>query len=80
MKIGSYNIRGLGSRAKKDELQTFFTKYKLDLCCVQETKTELFSDFEGRAIWGSSTVKWYAESSRGRSGGLLTFWSEEKLH
>lgn len=79
MKIGSYNIRGLGSKIKKDEIHSFFINNKLDFCCVQETKIESFSDLVGRSIWKSASVGWYALGSRGRSGGILSFWDANKF-
>lgn len=79
MKIGSLNIRGLGSSIKRDEVRAFFFSNNLVFCCVQETKIESFSNSEGKAIWGSSSVKWCARGSRGRAGGLLSFWDESKF-
>lgn len=46
MKIGSLNMRGLGSEAKKDDVITFFNANNLDLCSLQETKMEDFSERE----------------------------------
>lgn len=48
MKISSFNIRGLGSKLKKDGILSFFTKNQLDFCCVHETKMEIFSELDGR--------------------------------
>lgn len=79
MKIGSFNIRGLGSVVKKDELCSFFEKSKFDICCVQETKMETFSDLEGLRIWKTRGISWCAEGAVGRSGGLLTFWDDQKF-
>lgn len=61
MKIGSINIRGLGSSVKKDKVSSFFDKYGLDMCCVQETKLEEFLDSEGSLIWKSAGVRWCSE-------------------
>lgn len=80
MKIGSYNIRGLGSKLKKDEIFSFFSSNNLDICCVQETKVEEFTELEGRLLWKSiEDVKWSCEGSSGRSGGILTFWDDSKF-
>lgn len=79
MKIGSLNIRGLGSSVKKDEVGAFFLSNNLVFCCVQETNIESFSNSEGKDIWGSSTVKWCAGGSRGRAGGVISFWDEIKF-
>lgn len=80
MKIGSFNIRGLGSSVKKDELHTFFTKHNLDVCCVQETKMTALLEREGWGIWKSLRVGWCVENAAGRSGGLLSFWDEQKFN
>lgn len=79
MKIGTFNIRGLGSSAKKEELWSFFLKNDLDLCCVQETMIINFSKKDGAGIWKNRGIKWCAEGSIGRSGGVLTFWDEERV-
>lgn len=79
MKIGSFNIRGLGSWAKKDELMGLFLHHYLSLCCVQETKVVNFNDREEASIWKQRGFKWCAEGANGRSGGILTFWDEKKF-
>lgn len=79
MKIGSYNIRGLGSSVKMDEIHSFYTKNDLDICCVQETKMETLSEKDGKCVWRSDGVLWSAEGAVGRSGGILTFWKDNKL-
>lgn len=56
MKIGSLNVRGLGSLIKKDEVLSFFIKHQLDICCLQETKIALLTQEEGRKIWKSEGV------------------------
>lgn len=79
MKIWSINTRGLGSTAKRDDLSSFFTNNDLDICCVQETKMESFSDRDGKTIWNTNGVRWAAEGAIGRSGGILTFWDDKKF-
>lgn len=64
---------------KKDELFSLFTKHKLDFCCVQETKLTSFSERDGLIIWKSTGVGWCVEDAVGRSGGLLSFWDEQKF-
>ncbi|KAL8497516.1 hypothetical protein ACS0TY_021011 [Phlomoides rotata] len=39
--ILSLNIRGLGSRVKKMEIQEIVKKQNCDLCCIQEIKMRL---------------------------------------
>lgn len=79
MKIGSYNIRGLGSSIKKEEISSFFFNNKLVFCCVQETKLEAFSEDVGRNIWNKLKVGWCAENASGRAGGILSFWDESRF-
>lgn len=79
MKIGSFNIRGLGSAVKKDEIMSFFSKFRLDFGCIQETKVEAFSELDGRRIWKSERMGWSCEGAVGRSGGILSFWDESKF-
>lgn len=50
MIIGSFNIRGLGSLIKKEEVGSFFTKYKLAICCIQETKLGSFTEGDGKLM------------------------------
>lgn len=79
MKIGSLNVRGLGSDAKKDDVAAFFTNNNLDFCCLQETKMGNFLEKDGRRIWKTKEVRWSAEGAVGRSGGILTCWDERKF-
>lgn len=79
MKIGSFNIWGLGSKVKKEEVFSLFTKFELDVCCVQETKLESFSELDGRSLWGSLGLHWCSEGETGRSGGILTFWDDNRF-
>ena len=36
--LGTFNVRGLCDDSKKESLASDLEKYKLDVCCVQETK------------------------------------------
>lgn len=76
MKIGSWNVRGLGDEAKKDEVFSFLMKFHLDFCCLQETKMERFTDNDGKRIWRNGTFGWRVEEAEGRSGGILSCWDE----
>lgn len=69
MKIGSINIRGLGSKIKKGEVKSLFYNSSLDFCCVQETKIEAWSVDCGREIWGRDQIDYCVLNSEGRSGG-----------
>ena len=38
--IGSFNVRGLNDESKQELLTKDIVKYKLDICCLQETKIQ----------------------------------------
>lgn len=40
MKIFSFNVRGLGKKAKRKEIKEMLKKHRIDFCCIQETKME----------------------------------------
>lgn len=71
MKILSYNVRGLGSRAKCSDVQSLIKKYGVKFCCIQETKKEIIDKTIGRAVWGRGRIGWCFRESEGRSGGIL---------
>ncbi|KAL8487210.1 hypothetical protein ACS0TY_023760 [Phlomoides rotata] len=50
MKILSYNIWGLGSRAKCREIMDLIKGHRIDLCCIQETKKEVVDEFLCKSI------------------------------
>lgn len=45
MRIGTYNIRGLGGRLKKTEIRNFIRSEMLEFICIQETKMEKVDGF-----------------------------------
>ena len=36
--IGTFNVRGLSSASKRDQLSEYLNKLYIDVCCIQETK------------------------------------------
>lgn len=50
MKILSYNVRGLGSRAKRKEIRELNYSLKSDVCCIQESKKEVVEEGLCRAM------------------------------
>lgn len=67
MKLLSFNIKGVGSRLKRNELQELVRKNKVDVVCLQETKIEDVSEKKCRLIWGSANCGWAAKDSQGRA-------------
>ncbi|KAL8537033.1 hypothetical protein ACS0TY_012283 [Phlomoides rotata] len=75
----TYNIRGLGSRAKRREIRESIARYDIDFCCIQESKMEIVDDFACRAIWGRGNYNWSFKPSVGRSGGIISIWNSDKF-
>lgn len=79
MRVLSYNVRGLGSRAKCREVRELIKTKKNDFCCIQESKLELVDELRGRAIWGEGNFGWTFRESEGRSGGIISICNTKSL-
>lgn len=77
MKILSINIRGLGSRIKKREVNELIKKQNVDFCCIQESKLEAVSDADCRAVWGEGRFEWATREAIGSSGGIISLWNSD---
>ena len=53
MKILRWNVRGLGSRAKRKRVRETILKASLDIVLLQETKLEILDDLVVRDLWES---------------------------
>lgn len=71
MKVGSFNIRGLGGVIEKRKIREFVKAEALELLAIQETKLEVVDDFLCSQLWGNNEFNWSFSLARGRSGGLL---------
>ena len=72
--IGTFNVRGLSSAIKRDQLSEDLNRLHIDVCCIQETKCPSgFDVISGyyRLIGLPST---FAVASY-LAGGLLRYWS-----
>jgi hypothetical protein len=78
MIVCSFNIRGLGSRVKRNKIRDLVKDHNLDFLAIQETKMEEMSDVLCYSLWGSRDVGWLAVPSRGNSDGLLSLWNKDK--
>lgn len=77
MKILSYNIRGIGNSVKSKDVREFIRTHNIDVCCLQETKTESVKESLINSLFGGGKLGWIARDSIGRSGGILTMWNIE---
>ncbi|MCH81872.1 hypothetical protein A2U01_0002665 [Trifolium medium] len=74
MKLISYNIRGLGGKAKKSDIRKLISNKSPDLISIQETKLENVDRRLCATLWGSGDFDFVYKESEGRSGGLITIW------
>ncbi|KAL8469586.1 hypothetical protein ACS0TY_032435 [Phlomoides rotata] len=77
MKILSYNVRGLGKKAKRRGIKDLIRKHKIDLCCIQETQLEEITKIRCTGLWGDGSFEWAYREDDGRSGGILSIWISE---
>lgn len=75
MRLGSYNIRGIGGQAKNKDVKQLISNQKLDMLCLQDTKTDSFTRNVCVAMWGDEEVEWVSKPAVGSSGGILTMWN-----
>ena len=79
--IGTFNVRGLSSAIKRDQLSEDLNRLHIDVCCIQETKCPSgFDVISGyyRLIGLPSTSRHYGLAFAVASylaGGLLRYWS-----
>lgn len=74
MIVGSMNIRGLGTRPKRNKIRYLVWEQKLDFIVIQETKME---DIRGPlcySLWGNHCCSWVFAPSAGNNGGMLSIW------
>ena len=69
--IGTFNVRGLNDENKQDLLSKDIEKYKLDICCLQETKLQKSfdqdigkKDFIVSEKWKNNVIKYWKVSDR----------------
>jgi mannosylglycoprotein endo-beta-mannosidase len=74
MIVGSFNIRGLGSRVKKRKIRDLIRVENIDFLALQETKLEGISGSLCHSLWGSTECDWVSVPAEGNSGGILSLW------
>ncbi|KAL8484569.1 hypothetical protein ACS0TY_027031 [Phlomoides rotata] len=77
MRVLSYNIRGLWSRAKCKEVSEIVRSRKVDVCFIQESKKGEVDENLCWSVWGSRQVRWAFKAAEGRSSGIITLWNPE---
>ncbi|KAL8552835.1 hypothetical protein ACS0TY_001501 [Phlomoides rotata] len=65
--------------AKKNEIKALIKKWNVDMCCIQEIKTDNINVRMAKRLWGQGKFDWAFKPAEGNSGGLLTMWNMEKF-
>ena len=77
MIIVSLNIRGVRGGIKAKYLKNLILKEGVEMACLQETKTTLFSNARCFALWGNNEVGWIHNDGVGGAGSLLVMWYKQ---
>lgn len=75
----SFNIRGMGTPAKKSKLREIFSKENVDFAMIQESKIANFNSSIIQSIWHSSNWEFSHIDAVGRSGGIISIWDCDKF-
>ncbi|XP_070013728.1 uncharacterized protein [Nicotiana sylvestris] len=77
-KIISWNIRGLNDKSKRSTIKALIQKWKPDILCLQETKTETCFVAIARQILGSRWVEWTELKASGKRGEVIILWDKRQ--
>jgi exonuclease III len=80
MIVGTFNIRGMGSRVKRRKIRDLVLSEKIDFLAVQETKMEVISEKLCHGLWGGDGYDWVFFPAVGNSRGLLSLWDKAKAN
>ncbi|XP_058733670.1 uncharacterized protein LOC131605315 [Vicia villosa] len=79
MIIGSLNIRGGGSSAKRRRIHHLILKGKPDIFLIQESKLASVSDSIAYSFWRNKDIGYSFLPSDGASGGLILLWNSDSI-
>ena len=71
MRILSWNVRGLGKKARKRQVRDYVTKEKIDIVGLQETMKQDFTDHDLHELAGGANLIWFWLPATRKSGGIL---------
>lgn len=52
---------------------------KVDICFIQNFKTQKMEDRLVLSLWGSEDYQWVVVDSIGQVGGILTIWRKDVI-
>ena len=71
-----WNVRGLNSRARRDNVKTLVLDIKPSLICLQETKMSNIFDFDILSILGAGYSNFVFSPAQGTRGDILVAWRD----
>ncbi|XP_058765457.1 uncharacterized protein LOC131638920 [Vicia villosa] len=77
MIIGSLNIKGGGSSAKRRRIHHLIVKGNADIFLIQESKFATVSDSLAYSCWRRKNIGYSYWPSTGASGGLISLWNSD---
>ncbi|XP_077249371.1 uncharacterized protein LOC143888867 [Tasmannia lanceolata] len=80
MKIGIWNIRGLGADKKILAVKDFIQSRNLDLVAIVESKTMGVTEVLINKIWGRNNREWVAKEAVGSAGGIIIIWRSNSFN
>ncbi|XP_058726658.1 uncharacterized protein LOC131598027 [Vicia villosa] len=79
MIIGTLNIRGGGSSAKRRRINNIISRGNPDIFFIQETKMENISVSLASSFWKKPGVEFSFFSSIGAAGGIMSLWDSNTV-
>ena len=74
-KILDWNVRGVNSQGRWDDLFNKINESNCNIVCLQETKREIFDNAYIRKFCPHRLNQFAFAPSIGNSGGLITIWN-----
>ncbi|KAJ4827038.1 hypothetical protein Tsubulata_016315 [Turnera subulata] len=75
----SWNIRGLGSSTKQQQLRDLINKHEAKFVFICETKMQGINNVFCSKIWNIRELEFRSVDAKGLSGGLLLLWDGSKF-
>ncbi|KAK8680604.1 hypothetical protein V6N13_109545 [Hibiscus sabdariffa] len=79
MRIISWNVRGLGSAAKRRGVRDLLRKQNCDMAILLESKWEVVTQWFMAMVWPGDVFEFAFVPSVGASGGILIVWDSSKF-
>ena len=71
MRVLSWNVRGLGKKARKRQVRDYIIKERIEIVGLQETMKQDFSDHDLHELAGGINFSWLWLPAKGKSGSIL---------